>query len=404
MPEAAVRLERFFGRFAKQPTAALTSGVLQETPTRFDWLRTGAAGLAAMLEAIRAARQSVRLEMYIFRAGTPGDGFRDALTEARARGVCVQVLLDAWGSHELTEDYWAPLTRAGGEFRSFNPLMLEHAIFRDHRKLLVCDETTAFVGGFNISAEYDGDGVANGWRDLGLRATGPLAAILAKTFDTMFARADHEHPRLARWWRQRTRDETVHSSEATILSEAPGPRHNPIINTLLNDLAHARQVDIATAYFLPTWRLARALARVARAGGRVRLLLPGKTDVAVSQLAGRAFYSLLLRSGVEIHEYQPQILHTKLIVVDRIAYAGSANLDQRGLRINYELLLRLPHAALAAEAREIFEEMLPHSRAVRLEAWRREWTFWERIKSYWARFLLSRLDTYLARRQLRQLR
>ncbi len=357
-----------------------------------------------MLAAIRGARQSVRLEMYIFRAGAPGDTFRDALVEACARGARVQVLLDAWGSHELPDDYWAPLTRAGGEFHWFNPLMLDHAIFRDHRKLLVCDETTAFVGGFNISAEYDGDGVTHGWRDLGLRVTTPLAAALAKTFDTMFARADREHPRRARWLRHRTDDETFHTPETGILLETPEQRRNSILHALLGDLAHARQVEIATAYFLPTWRLNRALIHVARSGGRVRLLLPGKTDVAVSQLASRAFYSSLLRAGVEIYEYQPQILHTKLIVVDDIAYAGSANLDQRGLRINYELLLRLPNPALATEAREIFDGMIPHCRTVQLEAWRREWTFWERIKSYWARFLLARLDTYLARRQLRQLR
>lgn len=357
-----------------------------------------------MLAAIRGARQWVRLEMYIFRNGPPGDAFRDALVEACGRGARVQVLLDAWGSHELPDDYWAPLTRAGGEFRWFNPLMLDHAIFRDHRKLLVCDETVAFVGGFNISAEYDGDGVTKGWRDLGLRVAAPLAAALAKTFDTMFTRADREHPRRVRWLRHSTNDETFHTPESGILLETPEQRRNSILHALLDDLAHARQVEIATAYFLPTWRLNRALAHVARTGGRVRLILPGKTDVAVSQLASRAFYSSLLRAGVEIHEYQPQILHTKLIVVDGIAYAGSANLDQRGLRINYELLLRLPNRALAAEAREIFDGMLQHCRAVRPEAWRREWTFWERIKSYWARFLLARLDTYLARRQLRQLR
>ncbi len=357
-----------------------------------------------MLAAIRGARHSVRLEMYIFRADAMGDAFRDALVEARHRGTRVQVLLDAWGSHELPDDYWAPLTRAGGEFRWFNPLRLDRAIFRNHRKLLVCDEVTAFTGGFNIGAEYDGDGVTTGWRDLGLQVAGPLAAVLAKTFDAMFARADHEHPRLPRWLRRRKRDEPLHSSHADILLEAPSLRRNPIVQLLVEDIQRARQVDIATAYFLPTWRLSRALLHVARTGGRVRLLLPGKTDVAVSQLATRAFYAPLLRAGVQIYEYQPQILHAKLAVVDSVAYAGSANLDQRSLHINYELLLRLPDVTLATEARVIFDDMLQHARPVQPEAWRREWSFWERIKSHWARFLLARLDTYLARRQLRQLR
>lgn len=357
-----------------------------------------------MIEAIRAARQSVRLEMYIFRDGNPGDSFRDALVAACGRGVRVQVLLDAWGSHELPYDYWAPLTRAGGEFHWFNPLMLDDAIFRDHRKLLVCDEATAIVGGFNIGPEYDGDGVANGWRDLGLQASGPLAKTLALIFDTMFAHANRKHPRLRRWLRKRTRDKTSPSPEADILIETPDLRRNPIVQALLGDLAHARQVEIASAYFLPPRRLNRALIQVARRGGRVRLLLPGKTDVAISQLAGRAFYPSLLRAGVEIYEYQPQILHAKLLLVDDVTYAGSANLDQRGLQINYELQLRLPNPSLAAEGREIFEEMLRHCHQVQPKEWRRQWSFWERLKSHWARFLLARLDTYLARRQLRQLR
>ena len=144
--------------------------------TAFRWLRNGDEAFAAMLAAIDAARQSVRLETYIFSAGEPGNLFLAALLRARQRGVPVYVLVDAWGSQELADSYWEPLRKAGGEFRWFNEKTHKGFIFRDHRKLLVCDEQVGFVGGFNIAPEYVGDGVDRGWCDVGLHIAGSLAA------------------------------------------------------------------------------------------------------------------------------------------------------------------------------------------------------------------------------------
>jgi len=143
---------------------------------------------------------------------------------------------------------------------------------------------------------------------------------------------------------------------------------------------------------------------VVRRGGRVQLILAGKSDVLLSQLAARSLYQRLLRAGVEIYEYQPQILHAKLIVVDQVVYVGSANLDARSLHINYELLMRLPDRQLAAEARKIFAADLQHCRSIERVAWRKSRTFWNKLKERWAYFLFARVDTYVARRQFRTLR
>jgi len=136
--------------------------------TGFQWLSTVDESMAAMLAGIQGATQSIRLEMYIYTASPIGERFREALVQAAARGVQVRVLLDSWGSVTLSDKFWDSLRQAGGQARWFNPLRVGCYGIRDHRKLVVCDESLAFVGGFNIASEYEGDGVNHGWYDLGL--------------------------------------------------------------------------------------------------------------------------------------------------------------------------------------------------------------------------------------------
>ena len=136
----------------------------------------------------------------------------------------------------------------------------------------------------------------------------------------------------------------------------------------------------------------------------MQLILPGKSDVPLSQLASQRLYHTLLRSGIEIYEYQPQILHTKLFIIDHVVYAGSANLDPRSLSINYELLVRVPNERLAYEAQAIFAEDLSHCRKIDAAVWRTSRSIWRKLKERWAYFIIARVDPYLARRQLRTLR
>jgi cardiolipin synthase len=368
---------------------------------RYEWMRSGDEVFPAMLAAIDSAQASIRLETYIYTGDELGNRFRDALVNACERDVKVSVLLDAFGSQLLSSSFWGPLLAAGGEVRWFNPVLLHRLGFRDHRKMLVCDDADAFVGGFNISAKYQGDGVKSGWRDLGLRVCGPLAQSLAAAFDEMFERADFRHKRFARLRRSPAK-RSVAAHEAELLLSAPGRGRNPFLRALRHDLDHAQTVQIISAYFLPTWRIRRDLARIARRGGKVQLILAGKSDVYLSQLAGRSLYRRLLRAGVEIYEYQPQILHAKLILIDDVVYAGSSNLDPRSLHINYELMLRFPDPKLAASARDCCADYITHSQRIELEAWRKSRSWWSRMKQRWAYFLLARVDPYVARWQQKQ--
>jgi len=372
------------------------------TTSSFRILKTGAEGLAAMRAAIGAARHSVRLETYIFSDSPVGRAIRDALVTARQRGVEVRVLVDAFGSSELPDALWKPLREAGGRVLSFNPLSLRRWSYRDHRKLLVCDEQTAIMGGFNIAQEYDGDGVTSGWRDLGLEVRGAAAAELAHTFDRVFGLADFRHRRLQRL--RQARDRVVEGANWQVLSSGPGCRHGEIKRSLAGDLSRAARIRMATAYFLPTWRLRRELRRAARRGGRVQLMLAGTSDVPLTQLASRSLYRSLLRAGVEIYEYQPQIFHAKLIVADNKVYAGSANLDTRSLQINYEVLVRVDDPRLAAEAAAMFDEDLRHCRKIERKAWGRSRTWWDKVKERGAYLLLSKIDLLVARWQLKALR
>ena len=146
------------------------------------------------------------------------------------------------------------------------------------------------------------------------------------------------------------------------------------------------------------------MTRVARRGGSVQLILAGRTDIPLMQAATRSLYQRLLRAGVEIHEYQPQVLHTKLLLIDQAVYVGSSNLDVRSFRINYELMLRLTEPRVVREANEVFESHLRQCRRIERGDWRRSRTLWAKFKERVALLLFTRIDPLVARRQLRNFR
>jgi cardiolipin synthase len=375
---------------------------MAESYSACNWLCTGDEIFPAMLAAIDAAKKSVCLEIYVYQDCPVGVRFRDALIRACRRGASVRVLVDAVGSYFLPAKFWDSLRSAHGEVRQFNPVTLKRLIIRNHRKLLVCDGHVAFVGGFNIGTEYEGDGVKSGWSDVGMKIEGALVAQLELSFEEMFARAKFRHKRFA-LLRKSDAKKTVELPKEQLLLSGPGRGRNPFKRALHADLKRAKNVQIMSAYFLPTLRLRRDLTRVARRGGKVQLILAGKSDVQLSLLAAHSLYRRFLKGNVGIYEYQPQILHAKLIIVDDVVYLGSANLDTRSLRINYELMIRFENKKIADEAREIVSKNLKDCLRVTAEEWRKSSTFWRRLKQRWAFFLLNHVDPYLARRQWRDL-
>jgi cardiolipin synthase len=356
------------------------------------WHDTGASLLGAEIEAIERATMRVLLEHYIFRASPVGDRFRKALVDAARRNVEVVLVLDYVGCFALPTSYFSELIALGGKVVWFNPVRWRFWIFRDHRKLLVVDDTLAFVGGCNIASEYDGDGVSTGWRDGGIAVTGPVVASLVESFEEQAARA-------ARWqWKQRPmRSGLVKAGEnVSLLLTRPGFRQSALRWVLRSDLQQARQVAITMAYFLPVGHMKRLLLRAAKHAQSFRLLLPGKTDVAIIQVATRALYGSFQHRGAQIFEYQPQVLHAKLMVIDDIVYVGSANLDPRSLAINFELMLRIRCPLLAQQAIATFERDIASSELVPRQSLRTPAGWWRQMKQKIARTIFTRLDPGLA--------
>lgn len=353
-----------------------------------------------MLEAMAQARQSIDLEIYIFADDQIGRQFLQTLTRAAQTGVQVRVMADAYGSLTLPQAFFDPLIQAGGEVHFFNPLRFNQFGVRDHRKLLICDRQMAFIGGANISDSYDGDGLTRGWFDLMLKLQdADLARRLTDEFELMFSLTRLELRRLHKL-RAFRRIQRRPPEAARILSVRPGRGIGNYQRLLQHALRRARSVDLITPYFLPGRRLRKLLRSVIRHGGKVRLILPAKCDVPIARAAGLAYYSRLLRSGIEIYEYQPQILHAKLCIVDGRVFVGSSNLDIRSFKLNYEIMLRFTDRTVVSGAKEIFSEALNHSRRIERKTFRRSQNFWERWKNHWAHFLVARIDPFIALRQM----
>lgn len=376
--------------------AARDAGVNPGAHT-FAWHGTGFSLLEAMLRAIGSAETSVRMEIYTFTDTEIGRRFRDALAAAAGRGVKVRLLVDAVGSMGLKESLFSEMKAAGGGFRWFNSLKLSSFSFRDHRKLLVVDDASAAVGGCNISTEYHGDGIHEGWRDGGVMVRGPVVAVLAGEFDRQWERAPGTS------WRFPLGGSRRHAADdVTALFMKPGFGRNPLRDALRADMPRAKDIAITSAYFLPSHRLRRLIVAAAKRGANVRLLLAGRSDVRLMQLASRSLYRRLVNGGVKIYEYQPQVLHAKVVVLDDIVYVGSSNLDPRSLRINFEVMLRIRNQELATAVRGRFEDDVAlRSEPVTGESLRRGRGWWARLKQRLAYWLLARLDAELAVRKLR---
>lgn len=362
----------------------------------FRWLTDGQRVYAAMLERIASARVELVLEFYICKPGRVAEHFRRALVLACRRGVRVRLLLDAYGSDEVVDGFWRELEQAGGELRWFNPLKLLRLSFRNHRKLFVADDV-AIVGGMNLADDYDGDGILGGWRDLGIELHGPLVHDLYASFDRQWVLANFSPESWRHFVRSRPHTNDPGGRSAVLLV-GPGCRSAELRRALHRDLHRARRVDLHAAYFLPSRRLRMALEEAARRGA-VRVLVPAHGDVPVAQLATRHAMRRMSSSGVSFFDYLPQMLHSKLLVIDDIVYIGSANLDVRSRLINFELMLRLPVPGLAAQARAMFERDLTHARPSAPPAVG-PWLRWREQAAY---LLLARIDPYLARRKLRML-
>jgi cardiolipin synthase len=335
----------------------------------------GAEAFASMLAAVEDARIEVLLESYIFKDDPTGREFQQALIAAAKRGVVVRVLADGFGSFETRGGFWKHLRDNGVDARLFHPIgfSLRLLKFRDHRKILVADRRIAFTGGMNIGDEYGSSRLKKHevFRDTHARVEGPAARGMAVVFQEGWAQAGGGSIGLEPWT-----EKEAPGARVLILDSRPGRGVRETASILAATIAAARRrVWITMAYFAPRTRAIGILGGAARRGVDVRMILPGRSDVRVVRHAGHGFYAQLMRRGVRIFEYQPEILHAKTMVVDGlVTVVGSTNFDFRSFELNAECNFLIKDEPTAARMERQFDEDLTQSREILRAGWRRR--FW----------------------------
>jgi cardiolipin synthase A/B len=353
--------------------------------------------LQALLRLIEAATASISLSIYMFQNDTSGTEVRDALVMAAQRGVRVEMLIDSFGSATVPLAFFQPIADAGGAYHYFSSRWRLSYLIRNHQKILIVDSKYALIGGYNITDQYFGRRGSHSWEDLGLVVSGPeVARIAVYITELIELSADGgvrllALRRLIREWRP---------GNGPLQWQVGGPTNRiaPWALALKRDLQHAKHIDIVAGYFSPTQTILRRLAKTVRNGGQVRLILAGKTDNGATIGAARILYGYLLKRHVQICEFQPRLLHAKMMVIDNASYIGSANLDIRSLFINKELMLRIDNAVVADYLRALATELARDSVEQTTDLHRNRLSWFNRLRWSLAYLLVNSVDYNIGRR------
>jgi cardiolipin synthase A/B len=356
-------------------------------------LRAGGETYPAMLAAIASAQRTISFETYILAADATGDRFKAALTERARAGVKVRLIYDAVGSFGLPGAWVDELRAAGIEVIDFNPISPWRARFRlshrDHRKVLVVDDAVAFTGGLNIANEYasEADG-GGGWHDMHCRVTGPIVLDLARMFRRTWLRAggaDFPPIRSAGTVPPGSGTSFVRLLENSRRRQRPSFRR-----AYLHVIKNAREhVLLQNAYFLPDRGLRRALARAARRGVDVRVVVPGHSDVRVIAWAGLYILRKLARRGVKVLQWRGAMMHAKTAVVDATwSTIGSYNFDAMSRFNNLEMTIEILDPAVGKHMVATFERDAANCVPYDDTAWR-ELPWWKKALA-WLSYRLRR--------------
>jgi len=333
----------------------------------------GDAAFPAMLKAIDSAKYRLVFETYIFGTGEIAGRFVQALEAAARRGVDCRMVLDSVGASAMDKGHVERLEAAGCHIGWFNEVsnlrLIEEVNYRTHRKALVVDGDVAFIGGIGVADQWAMSTEDQPkWRDTHIEIHGPAAINVEAAFNENWIETGGiVEP-----------DVLVHApptgkAKSIVVWSSPEGGANELKLLYLLAIAAARKtVDIQSPYLIVDESTEWSLAEARKRGVRVRLLTEGDiTDAKPVKFAGRESYARLMEHGIEIAEYQPAMMHTKVLVVDGIlSIIGSANFDNRSLELNDELNAAVFDAELAARLTADFERDLQQSSRLQLEEWR----------------------------------
>ncbi len=371
----------------------------------------GTDSFNTIFDAVRGAKEQICLAFYIFRNDETGKALSEILKQKCKEGINVYLLYDHFGSFGTPMSLWNSLKDAGVKIKASRPFRWTnpfHYVHRDHRKLIIIDSNKAFTGGLNIANEYSGFHIKSkekSWRDTGIMLDGPIAGELLRNFEKSWYAWGGEkimHPKeyspkkphnnlnksfeLLDLWKYRGGLLTI----PIFANSARGRRK--LRRLFYYSINHAKNnINLTTAYFIPSDRMIDTLINAVKRGVRVRLLIPGKSDVPIASYAGRAFFTRLLNAGIEIYTYLGQILHAKTYLFDDCwSIIGSTNLDFQSFRYNDEGNVGILDVGFASQMTNVFEEDIKNSIKIELSTWKKR-PFFDKVKEHFCSLFKKRL-------------
>ncbi len=349
---------------------------------KIELLQNGDAFFPAMLQAIRAAKETINFGAYIFESDNVGREFRDALIERARAGIEVRILLDGIGSGwSLDNSDVRMMTDAGCKFAYYHPVAswrMDRTNRRSHRRVLVVDGRIGFTGGAAFSEKWSGHAQdEHHWRDTHARLEGPIVSELQAAFQSHWIKTFGEALTGAGQFPAQTTPGNLKAQivESHSFSSAPVP-----LLQAVTFAAAEKRIWITNPYCTPTDDQVDLLVKAVRRGVDVRFIVPGPhNDQPLTQSAGRAAYGRMLEGGVKIFEYQPTMIHEKTMVADGLfSMLGSSNIDPRSSEINEELDVVVYDAGFAHKMEETFEKDLAASREYTFAEFKNR-SLWERV-------------------------
>jgi len=353
--------------------------------------------LDAVLGLIARTKKSIQMFFYMFGDDATGREVRDALVAAANNGVHVQLIIDSFGSGNVSDRFFDALVEAGGCYHCFSTRKGLGYIIRNHQKILIADSAHALVGGFNITDDYFGRAGGNSWEDLGIIVSGVQAQKLSDYFEEL-ARASNNGKVRYRSIRNIIHQWRPGIGQVQWLLGGPTNRISPWAITFKRSLEAGKRFDIVSAYFSPSQTILRRLAKAAKHNKGSRLVVAGKTDNNATIAAARLLYRYLMRRKTQIFEFQSRPLHMKLMVIDDTVYIGSANLDVRSMFINLEIMVRIKDGGLALHMRKLIDELVTQSEEQTRILLKARDSYWSRFKAALAYFLVNSVDYTIGRR------
>ncbi len=348
---------------------------------RLKVLRTGEASFNEFVTRIRAARRTIHITTFILARDETGKALVEELAKRAREGVTVRLLLDGLGSFVAAGRFCEPIRRAGGTVRRFMPvapLSTRHsANLRNHRKIAVFDHETAIVGGRNMAREYMGPTAWDQrWTDFGAVIEGPAAGLIDEVFFADWNFATDKSIQELREEASPVCPASQGTCDLQVIASGPDVHGDPLYEGLVSFVQEAEQsVWIITPYFIPDEVLQRSLLVKARAGVDVTLIVPEKSNHAVTDYARRQYLRDLQLAGARVLLFQAAMLHAKVVIVDdKHAVFGSANFDLRSLFVNFEIGIAVYTPAEVAAMRSWAGELVRHSRTYIAGKIPRRWT------------------------------